>query len=187
MQRRATSTSPGPLSAQGHPVGQRGARTGVAIDTFMGRFSMLPNKRPSRTAARDESAASEVSTPRRIAGSGVRRFTTAAPFYSWLSPHRRCLSLCTKQLDKIRRRHGGGPRVGRGGGLGHGASEVRMSEHERAALEFMCVAVARYGNVGQPPWPVALSSLYGAFLADGAKSARIIAITFDASVDGWGP
>ena len=62
-----------------------------------------------------------------------------------------------------------------------------MSEHERAALEFMCVAVARYGNVGQPPWPVALSSLYGAFLAGEAKSARILAITFDASVDCWGP
>jgi hypothetical protein len=59
-----------PLSAHGHPVGQRGARTGVAMDTCKGRFSMLPDKRSSRIAARDESAAPEVSTPRRIAGSG---------------------------------------------------------------------------------------------------------------------
>jgi hypothetical protein len=65
--------------------------------------------------------------------------------------------------------------------------EVRMSERARAALEFMCIAVAIYGESGQPPWPVALSSLYGAFLAGGAKSARILAITFDASVDCWGP
>jgi len=34
---------------------------------------------------------------------------------------------------------------------------------------------------------VALSSLYGAFLAGGAESARILAIIFDASVDGRGP
>jgi hypothetical protein len=78
-----------------YPVGEREARTDVATDMFMGRFSMMPNKRPSRTAARDESAASEVSTPRRIAGSGARRFATAAPSYSELSQHCRCLSLCT--------------------------------------------------------------------------------------------
>ena len=29
-----------PLSAKGHPVGQSGAFTGVAIDSFQGQFSM---------------------------------------------------------------------------------------------------------------------------------------------------
>jgi hypothetical protein len=96
------------LSAQGHPVVQRGARTGVATDMFVGRFSMMPNKRPSRTAARDESAAPEVSTPRRIAESGARRFATAAPSYSGLSPHRRCLGLCTvEELARARWRSPG--------------------------------------------------------------------------------
>jgi hypothetical protein len=59
-----------PLSAKlrANPGGHRGAFTGIAIETFKGRFSMLPNKRPLRTVARDESAASEISTPRRIAG-----------------------------------------------------------------------------------------------------------------------
>ena len=44
----------------------------------------------------------------------------------------------------------------------------------------------RYGDAGQPLWPVVPSSLYGAFLAGEAKEARILIITFDASVDGWG-
>jgi hypothetical protein len=59
-----------------------------------------------------------------------------------------------------------------------------MFERARAALELMHVAVARHCGAGQPPLPVALSFLLGAFLAGGAKSARILAITLDASVDG---
>jgi hypothetical protein len=46
--------------------------------------------------------------------------------------------------------------------------------------------VERYGGAGQPLWPVVPSSLYGAFLAGEARDARILVITFDASVDGWG-
>jgi hypothetical protein len=41
-----------PLSAKGHPVGQSGAFTGVAIDSFQGRFSMLPDQMESLVAAR---------------------------------------------------------------------------------------------------------------------------------------
>jgi hypothetical protein len=39
-----------PLSAKGHPVGQSGAFTGVTIDSFQGRFSMLPDKMASLVA-----------------------------------------------------------------------------------------------------------------------------------------
>jgi hypothetical protein len=63
---------------------------------------------------------------------------------------------------------------------------VRMSEQARTALEFMRIAMERYGDAGQPLWPVVPSSLYGAFLAGKATEARILVITFDASVDGWG-
>jgi hypothetical protein len=55
--------------------------------------------------------------------------------------------------------------------------EVRMSERARTALEFMRTAVERYGDAGQPLWPV-VSSLYGAFLAGEARDARILVITF---------
>jgi hypothetical protein len=41
-------------------------------------------------------------------------------------------------------------------------------------------------RMGQPLWPVVPSSLYGAFLAGEAREVRILVITFDASVDGWG-
>jgi hypothetical protein len=64
--------------------------------------------------------------------------------------------------------------------------KVRMSERARTALEFMRTAMERYRDAGQPLWPVVPSSLYGAFLAGEAKEARILVITFDASVDGWG-
>jgi uncharacterized sodium:solute symporter family permease YidK len=55
------------LSAKGHPVGQRGVFTWVTIDTFRSLFSMLPDKMSSLVAARDELAATDVSTPRLIA------------------------------------------------------------------------------------------------------------------------
>ena len=38
----------------------------MAIDTYRGRFNMLPEKLWSMVAARDELAAAEVSTPRRV-------------------------------------------------------------------------------------------------------------------------
>jgi hypothetical protein len=49
----------------------------------------------------------------------------------------------------------------------------------------MRVAIDKYGNAGQPLWLVVPSSLYGAFLAGEERDARILAITFDASVHGW--
>jgi hypothetical protein len=61
-----------------------------------------------------------------------------------------------------------------------------MSERTRAVLEFMHIAVERYGDAGQPLWPVVSSSLYGAFLAGEATEARILVVTFDASVGGRG-
>ena len=63
--------------------------------------------------------------------------------------------------------------------------ELRVSERARQALEFMRVAMEKYGNAGQPLWPVVPSSLYGAFLAGEKRDARILVITFDASVHGW--
>ncbi len=59
--------------------------------------------------------------------------------------------------------------------------ELRVSERARRALEFMRTAMEKYGDVGQPLWPVVLSSLYGAFLAGKELDARILVITFDAS------
>ena len=47
------------------------------------------------------------------------------------------------------------------------------------------MAMAKYGNVGQPLWPVVPSSLYGAFLAGEERDARNLVITFDTSVHGW--
>jgi hypothetical protein len=62
--------------------------------------------------------------------------------------------------------------------------EVLMSERAHTVLEFMRAAVERYGDAGQPLWPVVPSLLYGAFLAGEVRDARILVIMFDTSVDG---
>ena len=56
-----------PLSAKGHAVGQRGAFTGLAIDTHKGRFHMMQEKLVSMVSAQDDLAAAALSTPRIIA------------------------------------------------------------------------------------------------------------------------
>ena len=45
---------PGPLSEKGHEVSQTGSFTGLAIDTFSGVFSMVPDKLASTVAAVEE-------------------------------------------------------------------------------------------------------------------------------------
>ena len=63
----------------------------------------------------------------------------------------------------------------------------RVSERARRALEFMDTAIDKFGNVGQPSGLTGCraSALYGVFLAGGERDARILVITFDASVHGW--
>ena len=58
------------LSTKGHPVEQRGAFTGIAIDTYKGQFSILPDKMATLVAALRELATTDVSTPRRIVQHG---------------------------------------------------------------------------------------------------------------------
>jgi hypothetical protein len=77
-----------PLSAKGHSVGQRGAYTGLAIDTHKGRFHMLPEKLASMVSARDEQAAAAVSTPRviaRVRGKALH-YGCAIPFVMVAAP-----------------------------------------------------------------------------------------------------
>ena len=104
-----------PPSAKGHPVGQSGAFTGVAIDSFQGQFSMLPDKMASLVAVRQELAASEVSIPGSSLGSWARRCTTVVPYYIYIVPfkrsqHHRCCNSCTARVAKPARARSGSPR-----------------------------------------------------------------------------
>ena len=53
-----------PLSEKGHEVSQTGSFAGLAIDTFPGVFSMLPDKLASTTAAVEEMRTAIRTTPR---------------------------------------------------------------------------------------------------------------------------
>ena len=173
-----------PLSAKGHAVGQRGAFTGLAIDTHKGRFHMLPEKLASMVSARDDLAGAAVSTPRVIArvrgkalhyGCAIPFVAVAAPSLSQLMHNRETGTgpVAVPSLDDEKEAEFDWDQ------------ELRVSERARRALEFMRTALDKYGNVGQPLWPVVPSSLYGAFLAGEERDARILVITFDASVHGW--
>jgi hypothetical protein len=144
-----------PLSAKGHPVGQSGAFTGVAIDSFQGRFSMLPDKMASLVAARQELTASEVSTPRLIArvrgkalhyGCAIPFIAVAAPSLSHIMHGRETgagpvevPSLDTEEELEF-----------------NWDMKVRMSERACTALEFMRIAMERHYDTetrGSPSGP----------------------------------
>ena len=100
-----------PLSAKGHTVGQRGAYTRVAIDTFAGCFSM-PEKLQSMTDARNALASSPLCTTERHT---IRR---------------RCRTIAFAAHAQPRDRHGLGGNTVAGGGqvgkvrLGSGGARV---------------------------------------------------------------
>ena len=77
-----------PLSAKGHAVSQKGSYTGVGIDSFTGRFTMLPDKLASMKAARDLLAASVTSTSHliaRVRGKALH-YGCAIPFVAIAAP-----------------------------------------------------------------------------------------------------
>jgi hypothetical protein len=133
---------------------------------------MLPEKLASMVSARDELAAAAVSKPRvivRVRGKAFH-YCCAIPFVAVAAPslsqlmHNRETGtgpVAVPSLDDEKEAEFDWDR------------ELRVSERARRAVEFMRTAMDKYGNVGQPLWPVVPSSLYGAFLAGEERNARI--------------
>ena len=175
-----------PLSGKGHSVSQHGVYTGVAIDTVRGRYLMLPDKLAAMAKARDDLWASSQSTPRLIArvrgkaihyGCAIPFVAVAAASLSQLMHDRECGSgpvqvpavrdeglIVDFDWDKL----------------------VSVSGRAKAALDFMRQAMESYSADGQPIWPLVPSSVYGAFLSGRLRWLRILVITYDASIHGWG-
>ncbi len=65
-------------------------------------------------------------------------------------------------------------------------SHRRLSDRSLDALDFIKRCLERFGTVGQPLWPLIASSMYGAFLDGRLSGLRVLVITYDASVYGWG-
>jgi hypothetical protein len=146
---------------------------------------MLPEKLVTMTAARDELASVATSTPRRIA-----RVRGKALHYGCAIPF---VAVAAASLSQLMhgREAGSGPVAvptleDEGETEFDWDQELPVSERARQALEFMRIAMEKYGSDGQPLWPVVPSSLYGAFLAGEERDSRTLVITFDASVHGWG-
>jgi hypothetical protein len=174
-----------PLSAKGHAVGQSGSFTGVGIDSFRGRFTMLPDKLASLGTSLEELVASESTTPRLVArvrgkalhyGCAIRYIAVAAASLSQLM-HCRETGVCPVSVPSL-------------------ASETDMAfdwdepivvtARARVALDYLRSAIDQFGTMGQPLWPIIPSSFYGAFLAGDAGEAKPLIITYDASLLGWG-
>jgi hypothetical protein len=115
---------------------------------------MLPEKLVSMVSARDELAAAAVSTPRfiaRVRGKALH-YGCAIPFIRVAVPS---LSQLMHNLET-----GKGPvavpslddhpTMRRRWNLTGRDRELRVSEQARRALKFMCKAMEKYGDVGQP-------------------------------------
>ena len=174
-----------PLSGKGHAVAQRGAFTGVGIDTWRGVYYMLPDKLQSMFEAREQLCASVRTTPRlisRVRGKALH-YGCAIAFVSVAAA-----SLSQAMHD---RETGIGPvkvpSLAEESDMPFAwDQDMLLSARARRALEFMEEAMTRCGNEGQPIWPAVPSSFYRAFQEERLGSVRALIITYDASVHGWG-
>ncbi len=57
---------------------------------------------------------------------------------------------------------------------------------EAALRVFIRGVLSDYATRGRPLWPLVSSTLYAAFLAGETGSARVVTITWDSSLHGWG-
>ena len=175
-----------PLSEKGHEVSQTGSFTGLAIDTFRGVFSMLPDKLASTTAAVDDMRAASHTTPRlaaRVRGK-VLHYGVAVPFIA-------VAAACISQLMH-KREAGLGPLEEIPHTLDEPAmhfdweESIAISARARRALDFVARVLRERGTAGQPIWPIVPSSLYHAFTEGKLRDLRVLVISYDASVAGWG-
>jgi hypothetical protein len=185
MWRRKAAALNIPLSEKGHEVSQQGSFTGVGIDTLRGIFHMLPDKLKSLFTALGELCASSDTTPRLI--SRVRgkllHYGAAIPYVALAAP---TLSQCMHDREK-----GIGPTkvptLSEEDAQDFDWDQQRvLSARARRALSFAVEAATRFGESGQPIWPAVASSLYGAFLDRRLGPIRVLVISYDASVHGWG-
>ena len=174
-----------PLSGKGHEVSQQGAFTGVGIDTVRGLFLMLPDKLQSMYAAVDGLIDSLLSTPRLIARvrGKLLHYGCAIPYVAVAAAS---LSQAMYDLES-----GVGPtRVPTLQEENEREfdwdQEMTVSSRVRRALAFARAAMDRFGTAGQPLWPIVPSSLYGAFVERRLGPIKVLLITYDASVHGWG-
>ena len=176
-----------PLSpGKGHSVSQRGAFTGIAIDTFRGLFTMLPDKLAGLVDALQQLRASSSTTPRLVSRSRGKLL-----HYDCALQYSRVAAASLSQFIHSAE-----------SGLGPAAVPSLRDEasapfewdrqlgppspRARRAIDFALTAIQSYAARGQPIWPVVPSSLYGAFLDDRLVGSNVLVITFDASVYGWG-
>ena len=174
-----------PLSEKGHGVSQAGAFTGVCIDTFRGLVTMLPDKLQSMVTVVEDLRSELDSTCRHIA-----RVRGKVLHYGCAIAY---VSVAAASLSQAIHEKEGGmaladvptPREEAGRAFewdGH----RRLSARTLEALDFIRRCLEKFGTVGQPLWPLVPSSVYGAFLDGRLAGVRVLVITYDASVFGWG-
>ena len=174
-----------PLSAKGHEVSQRGSFTGVGIDTLRGIFFMLPEKLKSVFSALRELCESPTSTPRLIS-----RVRGKLLHYGCAIPY---VAIAASSLSQAMHDRESGVGPTKVPSLREEDDQqfdwdrrVSLSARAMRALAYAQEALVRFGESGQPLWPVVASSLYGAFLTRRLGPIRALVISYDASVHGWG-
>ena len=175
-----------PLSGKGHSVAQRGPYTGVLIDTFRGLYIMLPDKLQGLVVSLQQLLACASPTPRLVSrprgkllhyDCALQYLRVPAASLSQFM-HGAEVGLGPFAVPSLRDEADAPFEWDRPLGL--------VSSRARHAIQFALEAISRFGARGQPIWPVVPSSLYGAFLDGRLGHLRVLVITFDASVYGWG-
>ena len=177
-----------PLSdGKGHSVAQGGPFTGVHIDTFLGRYSMLADKLSSMRATFAALVNAESSTPRLLAQARGK-----AAHYGCAVQH--LAAICpalTQAIHQSETSHCLPPPT-----LDEEARDAKFdwdkplitSARTRAALKLMLHITDQLGAAGQPMWPPSPAASLGNFRrgTDSDTSLPTITALSHCSPAGWG-
>jgi hypothetical protein len=170
---------------KGHSAAQGGAFTGVHIDTFLDRYSMLPDKLDSLHTNFGDMSAATAASPRILARTRGKALHYGCAV-QYLRPACASLTQAIHQAEQV----GATPppdlaQEDRDPDF-NWDQRIPVSIRTRAAVACLQLALHQFGTLGQPLWPTPPSSLYGQFLAVPPAPTAPLVLTAFAFPNGWG-
>ena len=170
---------------KGHSAAQGGAFTGVHIDTYLGRYSMLPEKLAALHTNFGPMSTASTSSPRALARTRGKALHYGCAV-QYLRPACASLTQAMHQAEQVGSTpppesalEGNDPDF-------NWDQALTVSTRTRAAAACLRLALDQFGTLGQPLWPIPPSSLYGQYLTAPAPTTSPAVLTAFAFPCGWG-
>jgi hypothetical protein len=155
---------------KGFSPAQKGAFTGLIIDTIRGFLTASPEKLQGVVACLLELLSAD-RAPRKLIAKGQGKIVHYSQAVPYLGPVMAEFAMAIRADDT---------------GKINWNRSVPLSTAFQAAVQYSIDTITRWGHVGRPMWPLPASTAYHIFLSRRIPNAKTAALIWDASIHGWG-